>query len=156
MLYIPSLHNRWLTKTVKAALAERISQAERGHRGEIYLVIENHLPITSAYHQDCRARALDLFAAQRVWDTEANTGVLVYVNLCEHDLEIIADRGIDKKAHAGAWRALCDDALASFKADQMQSGLEHLIHAIGELLREHYPDDDNAGNELPNTVVYLR
>lgn len=156
MVYIPSLYNRWLTKTAKAALTQAIMQAELGHRGEIYLIIENHLPITNAYRQDCRERALYLFATHKVWDTEYNSGVLVYVNLCEHNLEIIADRGIDQKAHMDDWQNMCDDAVAQFRQGKMQIGLTTLITQLGRLLKLHYPSDDEMGNELSNQVTYLR
>lgn len=156
MLFVPSLHNRWLTPDVKQSLANTITQAEMGHMGEIYLIIENHLPIATAYQQDCRERALYLFATHKVWDTEHNTGVLVYVNLCEHDLEIIADRGIDQKAHQACWQSLCEQTLSRFKSGQMQSGLDDLIRQIGEILQTHYPSTDALGNELSNQVTYLR
>lgn len=156
MLFVPSLHNRWLTTDVKQTLATTITQAETGHLGEIYLIIENHLPIATAYHQDCRERALYLFATHKVWDTEYNTGVLVYVNLCEHDLEIIADRGIDQKAHQAHWQNLCEQTLAHFKSGQMQLGIDHLIRKIGEILQTYYPAIDAVGNELSNQVTYLR
>ncbi|OAU96293.1 TPM domain-containing protein [Moraxella catarrhalis] len=156
IVYIPSLYNRWLNKTVKAALTQAITQAELGHRGEIYLIIENHLPIANAYSQDCRERALYLFATHKVWDTEHNSGVLVYVNLCEHDLEIIADRGIDQKAHMDYWQKMCDDTVAQFRQGKMQLGLTALITQIGELLKTYYPSDDEMGNELSNQVTYLK
>lgn len=156
LIHVPPLHNRWLTAETKQQLSQSIATAELGHRGEIYLIVENHLPIATAYHQDCRERALYLFATHRVWDTEQNTGVLIYLNLCEHDLEIIADRGIDQKAHDNCWQQLCQQTLDLFKQGQMQAGLARLIEQIGNLLRKHYPDDDTAGNELSNQVVYLR
>lgn len=155
LIFVPYLHNRWLTSELKTAFAKRIAKAEKGHRGEIRLIIENHLPISSAYHQDCTARAVDLFGLYKVWDTEHNTGVLIYVNLCEHDLEIIADRGIDTHACA-EWQGLCQKTLASFKAGQMADGLNTLIDDIGRLLNQYFPCDDVNDNELPNQVIYLK
>ncbi|WP_204321645.1 TPM domain-containing protein, partial [Streptococcus pneumoniae] len=70
---------------------------------------------------------LYLFATHKVWDTEHNSGVLAYVNLCEHNLEIIADRGIDQKAHMDDWQNMCDDAVAQFRQGKMQIGLTTLI-----------------------------
>lgn len=155
MRFVPCLHNRWLTPTLRQQLADHITQAERGHRGEIRLIIENHLPIHLAYHTDCRGRALALFGEYGVWDTEHNTGVLIYVNLCERGLEIIADRGID--AHAcDDWQALCQTTLDTFKKADMAQGLMHLIGEVGRLLNHHFPLDDTHGNELPNSVVYLK
>lgn len=154
--FVPILHHRWLTKAVKAHLTQKVSQAEQGHRGEICVIIENHLPMATAYRQDCRERALALFASQRVWDTADNTGVLIYMNLCEHDLQIIADRGINQKIQPEHWQALCHHAIAQIQAKRPQQAIEHLIDEIGHLLRQHYPDDDLYGNELPDSLVHLR
>lgn len=155
IFFLPYRHNRWLTPEFKAALSSHIAQAEKGHRGEICLIIENHLPIDIAYHTDCWGRALQLFGECGVWDTAHNTGVLIYVNLCEHTLEIIADRGID--AHAcDEWQGLCQNTLTLFKHGDMADGLKWLINEIGRLLNLYFPCDDVDGNELPNSVIYLR
>lgn len=153
--FVPFLHNRWLNKEVKNNLANQIAQAEKGHQGEIVLIIENHLPIATAYAQSCQARAVDLFGLYKVWDTEYNTGILIYVNLCEHSLHIIADRGIDGKAHDN-WQALCNKTLDKFKQKQFEQGLSELIISLGEILNGHYPSDDMMGNELSNRPIYLK
>ncbi|OOR87742.1 hypothetical protein B0181_09815 [Moraxella caviae] len=156
LCFIPILQQRWLTAKVKDALHHAITQAEIGHSGEIYVIIENHLPISDAYRMGCRERALSLFASHHVWDTEDNTGVLIYVNACEHDLEIIADRGIDRAAMAHTWQALSEQAITAFREGKMQDGLTTLIAQVGDVLRAHYPSDDRVGNELPNDVVFLK
>ncbi|MDO4251189.1 MAG: TPM domain-containing protein [Moraxella sp.] len=147
---------RWLTSSAKQALSQRIFEAEQGHFGEIYLIIENKLPLDSAYRQGCRERALALFASHHVWDTQENTGILIYINLCEKDLEIIADRGINQKAQQDYWQALCQHTLTTFQAGDMQLGIEALIDELGALLRTHYPNHDCHGNELPNTPKHLK
>lgn len=154
LVFVPFLHNRWLTTAVKDDFAKCINNAEQGHQGEICLIIENHLPIGRAYDQNCQMRALDLFGLHRVWDTQHNTGILIYVNLCEKDLQIIADRGIDSYAHA-QWQPLCQDTLSRFKAGDFEQGLMTLIERIGILLNHHFPSEDNMGNELPNEPIYL-
>lgn len=154
ILFVPCLHNRWLTPTLRQQLADHITNAERGHRGEIRLIIENHLPTSLAYHTDCRGRALGLFGEYGVWDTAHNTGVLIYVNLCEHGLEIIADRGIDTHA-CDEWQSLCQHTLDDFKKGNMKEGLMWLIGEVGRLLNHYFPCDDVNGNELPDQVIYL-
>lgn len=156
LIFVPMWHNRWLTKSLKNELTHAIAQAELGHRGEICLVIENHLPIGTAYHTDCRERALELFGVYRVWDTADNTGVLIYVNVCEHTLEVIADRGIDACVEEGAWQDLIQTALTMCRQGDFQTALSGLIEGIGMLLRTHYPSDDVSGNELANDVIFLK
>lgn len=155
LAFVPFLHNRWLNRDTKLALSERIGRAEKGHRGEIRLIIENHLPVSLSYATDCRGRALQLFGEYGVWDTAHNTGVLIYVNLCEKSLDIIADRGINTHA-CDEWDRLCQRTLSDFKQGDMAGGLGLLIDEIGELLNRYFPCDDVLGNELPNQVVYLK
>lgn len=157
VMFVPMLHSRWITPEARQRLTNKVSEAEKGHRGEVYLVIENHLPIHSAYHMNCRDRALELFSLCGVWDTEENTGVLVYVNVCEHDLEIVADRGISQHVSPTVWQAMCDKAISGLKNQQVEASLAELLEEIGQLLRQHYHlEDDPAGNELSDTVLYLK
>lgn len=156
LVFVPILHNKWLTPKVKASLCQKIEQAEQGHQGEIRLIIENHLPILTAYHQSSHDRALDLFSMHKIWDTQYNTGILVYLNICEKSLNIIADRGINDKVDQGYWQELCDKAVLLIGQNKPQTALEDLIDSLGGLLRCHYPAADTSGNELPNEVTYLR
>lgn len=154
LVFVPLWQARWLDDAAKSALKAAIGDAERGHRGEIYLIIENRLPLMTAYHQDSRARALELFALHGVWDTQYNTGVLVYVNLCEHRLEIIADRGIDHLA-SDAWQPLALQTSAQMYAGAPLDALTTLLGQIGELMRTHFAASDDMGNELVDAVVHL-
>ena len=157
VLFVPMLHSNWLTAEVKARLTAKVTSVERGHRGEVFLVIENHLPIQSAYSMNCRERAVELFSSYRVWDTEENTGVLVYVNICEQSLEIVADRGISAHVSPTVWRAMCDKAVAGIANRKVEESLTDLLDEIGQLLSQYYHlEHDPAGNELSDTVVFLK
>ncbi len=157
VLFVPLMHSKWLTAAAKARLTAKVISAERGHRGEVFLIIENHLPIQQAYHIGCRERAIDLFSEYRVWDTEENTGVLVYVNICEHSLEIVADRGISAHVSPTVWRAMCDKAVAGIANQKTEESLLELLDEVGQVLRQYYHlEHDPAGNELSDTVVYLK
>ena len=140
VLFVPLLHSKWLTTESKARLTDAVTRAERGHRGEVFLIVENHLPIQEAYRMNCRERAIDLFSEYRVWDTEENTGVLIYVNICERKLEIVADRGISAHVSPTVWNAMCE-----------------LLDEVGQVLRQYYHlEHDPEGNELSDTVVFLK
>ncbi len=157
VIFVPILNNKWLTAKVKANLTAKVTEAERGHRGEVFLIIENHLPIHHAYHCNSRERAIDLFSEYRVWDTEENTGVLIYVNVCEQSLDIVADRGISAHVSPTVWRAMCDKAVAGMAAKKAAESLSNLLDEVGQLLRQYYYlENDPAGNELPDTVVFLK
>jgi len=157
VLFVPLLHSKWLTAEAKARLTAKVTSAERGHRGELFLIVENHLPIQEAYHIGCRDRAIDLFSEYRVWDTEENTGVLIYVNICEHQLEIVADRGISAHVSPTIWRAMCDKAISGIANQKTEESLTELLDEIGQVLRQYYHLEHNpSGNELSDTVVFLK
>ncbi len=157
VLFVPLLHSRWITTETRQRLSAKVTEAERGHRGEVFLVIENHLPISSAYYSNAHERAVELFSRCRVWDTEENTGVLVYVNVCEHYLHIVADRGINAHVSPTVWRAMCDKAIAGIANQKTEDSLTDLLDEIGQLLRQYYHlEHDPAGNELSDTVLYLK
>lgn len=157
VLFVPMLHRKWLTLELKARLTAKVTEAERRHRGEVFLVIENHLPIQSAYHLDSRARAVELFSEYRVWDTEENTGILVYLNVCEKSLDIVADRGISTHVSPTVWRAMCDKAVAGIANQKTEDSLTDLLDELGQLLRQYYHLENNpSGNELSDTVIFLK
>lgn len=157
VLFVPLLHSKWLTADARARLTKRVESAEQGHRGEVFLIVENHLPIQDAYYINCRERAIDLFSEYRVWDTEENTGVLVYVNICEHQLEIVADRGISAHVSPTVWHAMCEKALSGIANKKTEESVAELLDEVGQVLRQYYQLEDNpSGNELSNTVVFLK
>ena len=157
VLFVPLLHSKWLTADARARLTKRVESAEQGHRGEVFLIVENHLPIQDAYYINCRDRAIDLFSEYRVWDTEENTGVLVYVNICEHQLEIVADRGISAHVSPTVWHAMCEKAVSGIANKKTEESVAELLDEVGQVLRQYYQLEDNpSGNELSNTVVFLK
>lgn len=146
--------SRWLNAAALARLEAAVGLAERGHRAEIRLYIERSLPFTQRFHQRIRERALDVFAHLRIWDTAERNGILLYLNLAEHRLEIVADEGLNAIITEKEWQSLADEAVAKLYAKQRIEALEDLLAGIGDLLRQRCPsDDDPNGNELPNQVL---
>lgn len=140
------------TTEQKQKIADAVTEAEHGHRGEIKIIIEASMPSHIAFELDTRQRAEQLFAEYRVWDTEYNSGILLYLNLCEHRLEIVADRGINNAVAKDDWSSICDTILLFFKQGQFLDGLCDGIRIIGSLIDQFYKTDnfDPIGNELPN------
>ena len=143
------------------AAAERLEAAiaagEKVHRGQVCLVVEPALPLARVMRQlPPRERALEVFGQLRVWDTEENCGVLVYLLLADRDVEIVADRGIHARVGTAAWEAICRSMEAAFREGRYVDGADDGIRAINALLAEHYPHDGHArGNELPDRPVIL-
>ncbi|KAA8733304.1 hypothetical protein F4V57_08755 [Acinetobacter qingfengensis] len=138
-------------------IATAIAAAENGHRGEIQIIIEGSLPSLIALDTNVRQRAEQLFAEYRVWDTEFNSGILIYINLCEKKLELVADRGIHQAVHATCWDEICQKMLPYFKQQQYVDGLCFGIEQIGEKLATFYADNqaDPKGNELSDLPKLL-
>lgn len=138
-------------------MAAAIATGERGHRGEVCFAIESRLaPLAVLDGIDARARAQQVFAQLRVWDTELNSGVLFYVLMAEHCIEIVADRGIAAKVAATEWDAICTRMRDSYARGQWREGSLEGIAAAHALLLRHFPGNDQPNpDELPDRPVLL-
>jgi len=138
------------------AIAAAIDAGERTHRGEVRLIVEKALPFDDAWDGvSNRQRALALFADHGVWDTEDNCGVLIYVNLAEHKVDIVADRGIDRKIDRATWQAVCSTMTEGFRRDRFHDATLAAIAQVNALLRQHFPADGERPNELPDRPLIL-
>jgi uncharacterized membrane protein len=141
-----------------AQLRAAIHEAEQGHRGELRLVIEARLSMSDLRQgKHARARAVHWFSQLRVWDTEENTGILLYLLLAERKLEIVADRGIADKVPQTEWDAICQSLQQQLKQENYVEGISNALQAFGKALRTHYPLDGQEANpdELCNEPVIL-
>ena len=149
---------RVLPPAVLAQLRRRVAASEQRHTGQVRLCIEAGLP-TSYLWRDApaRERALMLFGKLRVWDTEHNNGVLIYLLLADHSIEIVADRGIDRHVDAEAWRAMTQSMGAAFQTGRFEDGLTQALEEVSALLVAHFPraEGEAARNELPDAPVVL-
>ncbi|RLL48581.1 hypothetical protein D9K79_05120 [Acinetobacter cumulans] len=148
---------RYFDKQDQHAIAQAVHQAEHGHAGEIQVVIEGHIPADQAYRQDTRARARQLFAELGVWDTEYNSGVLLYLNLCERKVEIVTDRGIQKASEQQAWDAICSALILQMQQGEYRKAVCEAVLEIGERLHDCYAQAlMETENELGNAPIILR
>ena len=137
-------------------LQARVAASELHHSGEIRICIEASLPLSYLWRgASARERALAMFGKLRVWDTEHNNGVLIYLLLAERAIEIVADRGLNRVVDAAQWRALTDGMAASFQAGQYETGLNAAVDAVGALLNQHFAIAAHVANpnELPDAPV---
>jgi uncharacterized membrane protein YgcG len=131
----------------------RVTASEARHSGEIRVSVEAGLPL-SYLRRDApvRERAVMLFGKLRVWDTEHNNGVLIYLMLAEHAIEIVADRGLARHVDAAEWQRITTSMSTAFKSGQFEAGLNQAIDAVDALLLQHFalaPGEVNP-NELPD------
>lgn len=153
--YVSSAH-RYFSKQDRLEIAKAVQQAENGHVGEIQVVIEGHIPCSQAYHQNTRLRAQQLFAELGVWDTELNSGVLLYLNLCEHKVEIVIDRGLKNATQVETWSEICQGMVRLLAQKQYLQAVNHGVNEIGQIL-DHYfiKNQNNHENELPDEPIIL-
>ena len=142
-------------ETLKA-IEEVIAEGEARHRAEVRMVVEPSLSAQAVLTgMSPRERARELFSYYRVWDTEENCGVLVYINLADHQVEIVADRGVGRVVAAKEWEAICRTMTEGFARGAYHDSVVAALGALNALLEKHYPDDGSTHNQLPNRPLML-
>lgn len=133
-----------------------IAASEQKHRGELRFVVEGGLPLGLLLQGVTpRRRALDLFAQLGIWDTQDNSGVLIYVQLIDRRVEIVADRGVDARLGEAFWQGVCRRMEAAFARGEFQAGALAAIAEISAELARHYPPLADNPNELPDKPLLL-
>ena len=154
-LLTPDWHARraFPARTLRA-IEHAVSQSEKRHRGEIRFAIEAGLA-PAHLRMSTRARAHQVFAQLGVWDTEENSGVLIYVQLVDRRIEIVADRGIAQRVAQAEWDVVCRAMEQAFKQSQYEAGALAAVRAVTEILARHFPARPSDRNELPDKPVVL-
>jgi uncharacterized membrane protein len=138
------------------AIGQAIKSSEAAHVGQIRFAVESALHVAPLFRgQTPRERAIEVFSLLRIWDTEHNNGVLIYVLLADRAVEIVADRGIHARVDASEWETICRDMERAFAAGLYESGIVEGIQAVTEHLVEHFPASGAGINELPDRPVVL-
>jgi uncharacterized membrane protein len=139
-----------------ANIEAAIRESEATHTGQIRFAVEASIDLVPLL-RNVRAseRALEVFSQLRVWDTELNNGVLIYLLLADHDVEIVADRGIHAKVGAQEWERICRAMEEHFRAGRFEDGVVSGIRAVGAHLARHFPGAGSRRNELPDTPAVL-
>lgn len=94
-----------------------------------------------------------MFSKLRVWDTEHNNGVLIYLLLAERSIEIVADRGLNAHVQHAEWRQLIEGMAPALRKGQFEQGLAQAIDMVHSLAIRHAPrllNADHGTNELPD------
>lgn len=138
------------------AIEMAVRDSHQAHIGQLRFAVEGALHSAALFKGlSARERAIDVFSQLRIWDTEHNNGVLVYVLLADRAVEIVADRGIHAKVASGEWAAICRTMEADFRRGEYQSGAIRGIEQVTGLLSKHYPAHRPPREELPSKPVVL-
>ena len=148
--------DRAFPRDTLTAIDKAIKASEAMHRGEIRFAVEGALHIEPLLRgQTARERAINVFSQLRIWDTEHNNGILIYLLLSDRDVEIVADRGIDAKVGPQEWERICRGMEAAFRRADFEGGGIGGIKEVTRLLAEHFPAAGDDRNELPDKPVVL-
>lgn len=170
--WIRILKHRWLdaSDTARAVpddmaerLARRVTASEGRHSGEVRLCVEASLPLSYLWRVKAdkplpvvvRERALTWFGRLRIWDTEDNNGVLIYLLLAEHAIEFVADRALAQRVAPAEWQAIVDRLGARLREGAFEDGLTQALEEVTALLVQHFPVEAGVArrNELADSVV---
>ena len=149
---------RAFSPTVLGAIEAAIDASEATHRGEIRFAIEASLEPREVWAgKSPRERALEVFAALGVWDTDENNGILIYVLLADHDVEIVADRGYNLRVTSDQWSAVCHAMERHYAAGDFGTGSIEGVRAAGAIIATHFPARPGGRDEdeLPNRPSIL-
>lgn len=148
---------RAFTESALKRIEAMIGEGEKRHRGQVRFAVEPSLPLARVLTGVTpRERSIEVFGLLRIWDTEENCGVLVYLLLADRDVEIVADRGIHRRVGSKAWSAVCRKMEAAFRIGRFAEGVEAGLAEINALLAEHFPHErSGGGNELPDRPIVL-
>lgn len=141
---------------VQTRIEQAIARSESRHGGQIRFAVEHALDAGALLHGlSARERALQVFSALKVWDTEHNNGVLIFLLLADRDVEIVADRGIHGRVGAPGWESICREMEDAFRRGEFEPGVTRGIGRVSSLLEAHFPVRHPGPNELPDRPVVL-
>ena len=148
--------SRMFPAAAMKAIENAIRESEHSHDGELRFAVEGGLKLWLLLHERTpRARAIEIFSQLRVWDTEHNSGVLIYVQTVDRHIEIIADRGINAKVEQRQWEAIAGRMQTEFRAQRYEAGALEGMREITALLAQHFPPTGANPDELPDAPVVL-
>ena len=147
---------RAFPRATLSAIGRAVAEQEKRHRGELRVVIEGGLPLQALFAgRSVRERAMEHFVKLRVWDTDDNAGVLIYLLLADRQVEIVADRGIHARVGDTAWETICGAMQQDFAAGRFETGIASGLASISDLLSAHFPATGKNPNELPDAPVVV-
>ena len=152
----PLKARRRFAESTLDCIQREVATLEKQHRGEVCFVVEAELTTGQLWRElSSRDRAREVFAAQGVWNTEENNGVLIYLLLADHKVEVVADRGVDAKVAPEEWQAICRAMETQFREGRFEEGAIAGVRAVSEVLARHFPAGPTGRNELGDRPVLM-
>lgn len=139
------------------AITNAITAGERRHGGQVMFAVEADLALAALWPGiTAQQRAEQAFAQLRTWDTEHNNGVLIYLLLADHAIELVADRGLRGHIGEAQWQAICAHMQQRLRDGALQEAVLLAIEEVSDLLAGHYPPVPGSHDDgLPDTPQML-
>ncbi len=161
-----SASGRALPLQTRQRLKQTVAASEQRHTGQVRICVEAGLPMSylwrhawqrEALSSVVRQRAVTLFGKLGIWDTEQNNGVLIYLLLAEHAIEVVADRGLSKHVPVAQWQSVVVRLGTELQAHRFEAGLEQTLDEVSKLLEQHFPAEPGLArpNEISDAVLLL-
>lgn len=148
--------NRWFPESRMKFIRDVIAEGEKGHAGELCFAVEARYSLWALFDGiQSRKRAEQVFSSLGVWNTQDNSGVLVYLQLAERRIEIVADRGISTKVPPLQWQALCSEFADAIRNGAPDQAVIDCLNKINALLQRHFPAAHDNPKELPDEPIIL-
>ncbi|MBW2281261.1 MAG: hypothetical protein JRG76_00455 [Deltaproteobacteria bacterium] len=145
VLASPLEASRWLPPLQVAVFAAGYALA--GWRPLLFWLVPRS---RGAWHVDRAAKLA--FVEEGLVETRDRTGILIFVSLLEHRVEILADRGIDACVEDGTWDGVVRHVLDGIRTGEAEHALCQAITECGRLLATPFPPRGEDPNELPNQL----
>jgi uncharacterized membrane protein len=156
LLSLPGAVARAFPASALEKIEAQIQESEQRHGGEIRFAVEAALdPLPLLRGQTARERAVEVFSELQIWDTEANNGVLLYLLLADHDVEIVADRGFNRKVPREEWEEVCRAMEAELRAGRHEAAVLEGVRRIGTITSRHFPPRAQKRGELSDRAALL-
>jgi uncharacterized membrane protein len=147
---------RTFPATTLKAIQATIAAGEKAHRAEVRLIVEPALPLHAVLNRiSARERGRELFAQYRIWDTEENCGILIYINLADHKVEIITDRTVGRVLDARDWQTVCTTMTQGFARGEFHESVLAGLRQLNDMLKTRFPPNGSHANELSNRPLIL-
>lgn len=129
-------------------IVETIDKIEETTDGEVRVHIED---LCDLFPID---RAIEVFDALKMSNTEDRTGVLIYLAVDDKKIAIIGDEGINQRVKNSYWDDIIDDTLPYLKNMEIANAIIFALNKIGKELSKHFPATQKNKNELTNEISY--
>lgn len=113
-----------------------------------YIDLVKRLMLSQSYmDQATRKRAQAAFLEEEVFNTRQRTGIMIFISFFEHEVIVMADKGISKVVDQKEWDSIVRLIIENVKAGKLTDGIVSAIERCGKLLLDKgfviTPDDEN-------------